>query len=832
MMNMKNISISRTLAVAVCLLSACTSQEIDRDVVHKDTVLEGETIDVTVSARLDASFKTQAMLEDPETAPQLSALWTWDINAKPELLFDNGGVSGIAIASSCSISASDASLAVFVFKDVPVEAKVTEMVYGAPSACGQIVSSKKGINTSSLWMDAEISAEAGTASIEGVVLKSRCAYFEVYAPTIMAGLTPIEVSSLKVNGSSLLSDGAEGEMDLDFSVFDSSDHWWFIISNDATDVHFYAQMTNGSSAELSWLQNVSSSTLVSVRDPSDLSELITVHVKATLDRSLKEKASSTSALDNAWQWSETGFCALQYSAGAFVGEDSHPEVIIDTADPNAAELVFSGVPKKARVTGISYGTEDNLSRSDIMLGGVDENHVYATAEVNEPAGTTLFENIDLVNQGSYFLINADRVEEGGNTYDVASISLTGTGTAGLSLDVASLSGPYIAYVSKGVSGVQVVAGCGSVEYLLVNMPASTEASDGVYTVDASSPVPISYSTVLFSDGTLIINEKSLSREADIAAHGSVSSEYAPLKGTETYEWTMVPDNASLDTDAEAQSQVLWFAMRANIKSVEFGSLVRPVSMRYWFAGCSNLTSFSSANLDTGNCVSMYQTFSNCSKLSELNASGWNVSALEDMSMMFKECAILETLNIADWDVSSLKKMTAAFQSCKMLAVLDISAWRPVNLASIESAFELCSVIDNLDFSGWRCPAISGKMNRAFYQCLKLTALDLSGFGPGSVTSFQNTFSGSGRLQYIDISGLDTSHVTDFQNTFRNCAYLTTIYVGEKFSTESVVQTANYPFNQNSKLVGGNGTEFNQDRRGYEYLCIDEPDHPGYLTLKK
>ncbi|MBR0300062.1 MAG: BspA family leucine-rich repeat surface protein [Bacteroidales bacterium] len=829
---MKNILIFRTLAVAVCLLSACTSQDIDRDVVHKDTVIEGETVDVTVSARLDASFKTQAMLEDPDTAPQLSALWTWDGSARPELLFDNGGVPGIAIASSCTVAASDSSLATFVFKGIPAEAEVTEMVYGAPSACGQIVSSKKGITPSSLWMDAEISAEAGTASIEGVALKSRCAYFEVYAPTIMAGITPVEVSSLKVNGSSLLSDGAKGEMGLDFSVFDSRDHWWFVISNDATDVHFYAQMANGSSAELSWLQDVSSSTLVPVRDPSDLSELITVHVKATLDRSLKEKASSASVLDKAWQWSETGAYSLQYSAGAFVGEDSHPEVKIDAADPNSAELIFSAVPKKARVTSISYGTEDNLARSDIMLGGVDENHVYATAEVNEPAGTTVFENVDLVNQGSYFLINADRVEEGGNTYDVSLISLTGTGSAGLNLDVSSLSGPYIAYVSKSVSGVQVVAGCGDVEYLLVNMPASTEASDGVYTVDTSSPVPISYSTVLFSDGTLVINEKSLSREADVALHGSVSSEYPPLKGTETYDWTLVPDNGGLDTDAEAQSQVLWFAMRANIKSVEFGSLVRPVSMRYWFAGCSNLTSFNSANLDTGDCVSMYQTFNKCTKLSELNASGWNVSVLEDMSMMFCECSNLETLNIADWGVSSLKKMTAAFQSCKMLALLDISAWRPVNLVSIESAFELCSVIDNLDFSGWKCPVISGKMNRAFYQCLKLTALDLSGFGPGSVTSFQNTFSGSGRLQFIDISGLDTSQVTDFQNTFRNCAYLTTIYVGEKFSTESVNHTSNYPFNQNSKLVGGNGTEFNQDRRGYEYLCVDEPGHPGYLTLKK
>ena len=203
-----------------------------------------------------------------------------------------------------------------------------------------------------------------------------------------------------------------------------------------------------------------------------------------------------------------------------------------------------------------------------------------------------------------------------------------------------------------------------------------------------------------------------------------------------------------------------------------------------------------------------------------------------MTMMFSECSALESLNIADWNVSSLIHLRATFYSCKALASLDISAWRPVNLEDLESAFELCSVINGLDFSQWRCPSIKGKMNRAFYQCLVLTSLDLSGFGPGKVTSFQNTFSGSGKLQVIDMSGFDTSNTTDFQNTFRKCGNLTVIYVGEAFSTVSVNVTSNLPFNSNAKLVGGNGTEFNDSKCGYEYLCVDEPGHPGYLTLKK
>ena len=157
----------RTIVATICLASACTSQSIDRDVVHKDTVSDGETIDVTVSARLDVSFKAKALLEDPDTAPQLSALWTWTNESRPELHFDNAGVPGISIASSCTPDAADGSLATFTFKGIPAEAKVTDMVYGTAGACGQVVSSKKDIDASSLWMAAEITAEAGTASISG-----------------------------------------------------------------------------------------------------------------------------------------------------------------------------------------------------------------------------------------------------------------------------------------------------------------------------------------------------------------------------------------------------------------------------------------------------------------------------------------------------------------------------------------------------------------------------------------------------------------------------------------------------------------------------------------
>ena len=49
-------------------------------------------------------------------------------------------------------------------------------------------------------------------------------------------------------------------------------------------------------------------------------------------------------------------------------------------------------------------------------------------------------------------------------------------------------------------------------------------------------INITYSTVLFTDGTFIINEKSTDRAANIALHGAVTNEYDPLDATHLYDF--------------------------------------------------------------------------------------------------------------------------------------------------------------------------------------------------------------------------------------------------------------------------------------------------------
>ena len=65
--------------------------------------------------------------------------------------------------------------------------------------------------------------------------------------------------------------------------------------------------------------------------------------------------------------------------------------------------------------------------------------------------------------------------------------------------------------------------------------------------------------------------------------------------------------------------------------------------------------------------------------------------------------------------------------------------------------------------------------------------------------------------------------------FYNCANLTTIYVGDNWSTSSVSESKDM-FSKCTALVGGKGTAFNSGKTDKSYARIDGgKDNPGYFT---
>ena len=73
------------------------------------------------------------------------------------------------------------------------------------------------------------------------------------------------------------------------------------------------------------------------------------------------------------------------------------------------------------------------------------------------------------------------------------------------------------------------------------------------------------------------------------------------------------------------------------------------------------------------------------------------------------------------------------------------------------------------------------MERMFFDCESLTALDLSSFDTSEVSYMRGMFFDCKSLTALDLSSFDTSNVTDMRGMFSGCESLTTIYCNSSWS---------------------------------------------------
>ncbi|MBR7091069.1 MAG: BspA family leucine-rich repeat surface protein, partial [Clostridia bacterium] len=98
------------------------------------------------------------------------------------------------------------------------------------------------------------------------------------------------------------------------------------------------------------------------------------------------------------------------------------------------------------------------------------------------------------------------------------------------------------------------------------------------------------------------------------------------------------------------------------------------------------------------------------------------------------------------------------------------------------------------------------------------------------TTYQMFFN-CANLVTLDLSNWNTSNITNMNSMFSLSSKLTTIYVGNNWSTASV-EVGDQVFSGCTSLVGGNGTTFHGERADYTYARVDTADTPGYFTLMK
>ncbi|MBR6431638.1 MAG: BspA family leucine-rich repeat surface protein [Muribaculaceae bacterium] len=150
-------------------------------------------------------------------------------------------------------------------------------------------------------------------------------------------------------------------------------------------------------------------------------------------------------------------------------------------------------------------------------------------------------------------------------------------------------------------------------------------------------------------------------------------------------------------------------------------------------------------------------------------------------------------------------------------------------ASTRSWFESMSKLESITGMAYLNTSEVTSMRYMFNYCPKMTNLDLSHFNTAKVTDMDYMFTYSSGLTSLDLSSFNTAKVQTMTWMFRGCTNLSTIYVGDKWSTAAVVSSTRM-FEDCDNLVGGKGTTYDANHTDAAYAHVDGgTSNPGYFT---
>ena len=166
--------------------------------------------------------------------------------------------------------------------------------------------------------------------------------------------------------------------------------------------------------------------------------------------------------------------------------------------------------------------------------------------------------------------------------------------------------------------------------------------------------------VLYSDGTLVINEKESDRDANCMLYGSVEAAFDPITGT-----------------GFAKEGAPWNSVRTDVINVKFGSKLKPTSTNYWFYGCTGVTDFDFTNLDMGKCTNISNMFYACFQKTgaALDLSSWNVSSLTGKALqnVFSGAFMLTSIDLTGWSIpAAVTDCQNMFRNCCRLETIYVS----------------------------------------------------------------------------------------------------------------------------------------------------------------
>ena len=286
--------------------------------------------------------------------------------------------------------------------------------------------------------------------------------------------------------------------------------------------------------------------------------------------------------------------------------------------------------------------------------------------------------------------------------------------------------------------------------------------------------------------------------------------YTPSNTTLTFYYDDLRnsrDGTTYDLN-ESNNTPSWYSDSTcvNVTKVVFNTSfvnARPTTTFRWFAHMYKLTSIIGiSNLNTANVTSMSSMFKGCTSLASVDLSGLNTVNVTNMDEMFGGCTGLTSVNVSNWNTVNVTNMNYLFHGCSALANLDLSGF---NTAKVTAMAEM--------FSG----------------CSALTSLNVNNFNTANLKTMYCMFRDCTGLRVLNLSSFSTNKVTNMSGVFHSCSNLSTIYVGDGWSTGAVTQS-NSMFTGCTSLAGGMGTTYDANHVNATYAHIDGgSSNPGYFT---
>lgn len=171
----------------------------------------------------------------------------------------------------------------------------------------------------------------------------------------------------------------------------------------------------------------------------------------------------------------------------------------------------------------------------------------------------------------------------------------------------------------------------------------------VYSIQVRYPLQ----TVLYKDGTMIINEQPDTRNS--SAYGGEAAAFSP--------WTKEnPYNGA----------VPWNSVRSQIKQVQMGESIAPEQVQRWFYRCYNLSRFDGTKLDFSkvtNMESMFEEAGTSASTFQIDGlSKWDTSKVKNMKYAFKKAGNgAQKFDIQNFTIPAGCDTTELAQECTALS---------------------------------------------------------------------------------------------------------------------------------------------------------------------